>query len=178
LMIKLLRPKFFMPIHGEYYMLKTHAKSAMDCGMNPANIFILENGKILSISPTGAKILSQKVPSKGIMIDGTDIGGINTAVIEERKILSQTGMVSIVATVDKNGKTIAKPTIISKGFLFAKDNEEIFRGIENFVVNYFDSTAFTRRQDAKKDLKEKLGSYIETSSKQKPSIFIILNQVA
>ena len=177
LLIKLLRPKYFMPIHGEYYMLKTHAKSAIDCGIDPKNVFVLDNGLVLNINQAGAKVLSTHIEAKPILIDGMDIGGINSAVIEQRKSLSKTGMVSIIATVNKEGKTIARPTIISKGFLYAKDNEEIFKGIENFVVDYFDKTPFTTKDEMKKDMSEKLGAYILSTSKQNPSIFVILNQV-
>ncbi|MCR5741075.1 MAG: ribonuclease J, partial [Gammaproteobacteria bacterium] len=103
LMLKLLRPKYFMPMHGEFYMLKTHAQTAQNCGIDPKNIFILDNGRVLSITKQGARILSQKVPAKNILIDGTDIGGVNTQVIEERKALSMTGMISVVVTVNKDG---------------------------------------------------------------------------
>ena len=175
LIIKLLRPKYFMPIHGEYYMLKTHAKSAMDCGMSKNNIFILENGKVLQINGDGAKILAKKLPAKDILIDGTDIGGVNTAVINERKTLSQTGMVTVIATLNKDGKSFVKPTIISKGFLFAKDNEEVFTNIENFVVDFFKDNNGDIK-DLKDLLKEKLQQYIKKICRQNPSIFIILNK--
>lgn len=177
LLIKLLRPHFFVPMHGEYYMLKTHAKTAIDCGIDPKNIFILENGRVLSITSAGAKILSAKIPAKNILIDGTDIGGINTQVISERKKLSLTGMISIVVTVNKDGIIFTKPTVISKGYLYAKDNEEIFKSIENFVVGHFKENPVLDKDESIKLLDDKLGEFIFKISRQKPAIYTIINQI-
>ena len=177
LLIKLLRPRYFMPMHGEYYMLKTHAQSAIDCGVDPKNVFVLENGKVLAINKNGAKVLSTKIPAKDILIDGTDIGGVNTAVIEQRKQLSLTGMISVIATVNKEGKTYVKPTIISKGFLYAKDNEAIFKGIENYIIDYFNNNPVKDINEAKENLNRDLSDYIFSLSKQKPGIYTIINQV-
>ncbi|MBP5342791.1 ribonuclease J [bacterium] len=179
LIIKLLRPKYFMPVHGEYYMLKTHAKSAIDCGIGPKNIFILENGTVLVINENGAKVLSQKVPAKAILIDGMDIGGINTAVINERKVLSQTGMLTIIVSLNNNGKTLVRPTIISKGFLFAKDNEDVFTNIEIFTIEYFNNYPISindNLEEAKEKFKADIGLYIRDICKQNPSIFVIINR--
>ena len=177
LILKLLRPKYFMPIHGEYYMLKTHAKSAIDCGINPNNVFILENGKVLSINENGAKVLSKKLPAKDILIDGTDIGGVNTAVIEERKQLSQRGMVTTIITLDSKGKILVKPTIISKGFLFAKDNEDVFDAIEEYIENFFNKidAKEINKESIINELKEELLVFIKNVCKQNPMIFVILN---
>jgi len=176
LMLKLLRPKYFMPVHGEYYMLKTHAKSAMDAGMKKENIFILENGKVLCINQDGAKVLSQKVPAKDILIDGTDIGGINTAVINERKVLAQTGMVSAVLTLNKNGIAVVKPTVISKGYLFAKENEEIFEKLEAYIYTYFmENAVLENDKDALETTKTKIGEYIFEISRKKPTLYLVLN---
>ena len=177
LLIKLLRPRYFMPMHGEYYMLKTHAQSAIDCGVDPKNVFVLENGKVLAINKNGAKVLSTKIPAKDILIDGTDIGGVNTAVIEQRKQLSLTGMISVIATVNKEGKTYVKPTIISKGFLYAKDNEAIFKGIENYIIDYFNNNPVKDINEAKENLNRDLSDYIFSLSKQKPGIYTIINQI-
>ena len=166
-----------MPMHGEYYMLKTHAQSAIDCGVDPKNVFVLENGKVLAINKNGAKVLSTKIPAKDILIDGTDIGGVNTAVIEQRKQLSLTGMISVIATVNKEGKTYVKPTIISKGFLYAKDNEAIFKGIENYIIDYFNNNPVKDINEAKENLNRDLSDYIFSLSKQKPGIYTIINQV-
>lgn len=177
IILKLLRPKYFMPIHGEYYMLRTHAKSAMDCGMSQNNIFIMENGRVLAINDKWAKILSDKIPSGPINIDGMDIGGINTAVINERKALSENGMVSTIVTLNKDGRVLAKPTVISKGFLFAQDNGDVFDSIDDFIVDYFNNNHIDDIKDTKKDFEEQLKAHIKAITRQSPLIFSIINQL-
>ncbi len=177
ILLKLLRPKYFMPMHGEYYMLKTHAKSAVDCGVNPKNIFVLQNGNILSITNLGARVLSKKINAKDVLIDGTDIGGINAEIIEERRVLSQRGMVSIVAFLNQEGKVSLRPTVISKGFLFAKDNEQIFRGIENYVIEFFNENKFTSKEKAEEALSDSVFEYISKETKHKPLIYTSVKKV-
>lgn len=179
ILLKLLKPKYFMPIHGEYYMLKTHAKHAMDCGMKKENIFVLENGKVLQINEDGAKVLSKKVPAKDVLIDGNNIGGVNTQIIEERKELSMRGMISIIVTLNKFGRTLVKPTIISKGFLFAKDNEQIFTSIEKETELYFKNNPLQENESlsSKRDKAiEYLQEAIKRIAKQNPIIFLVLNK--
>ena len=179
ILLKLLKPKYFMPIHGEYYMLKTHAKHAMDCGMKKENIFVLENGKVLQINEDGAKVLSKKVPAKDVLIDGNNIGGMNTQIIEERKELSMRGMISIIVTLNKFGRTLVKPTIISKGFLFAKDNEQIFTSIEKETELYFKNNPLQENESlsSKRDKAiEYLQEAIKRIAKQNPIIFLVLNK--
>ena len=176
ILLKLLRPKYFMPMHGEYYMLKTHAKAAIDCGVNSKNVFVLQNGNILSITEAGARVLSKKINAKDVLIDGTDIGGINAEIIEERRLLSQRGMVSIVVFLNQEGRVSLRPTVISKGFLFAKDNEQIFRGIENFVIDFFTKNAFTSKEKAEEALSDSVFEYISSETKHKPVIYTVVKK--
>ena len=160
-------------------MLKTHAKHAMDCGMKKENIFVLENGKVLQINEDGAKVLSKKVPAKDVLIDGNNIGGVNTQIIEERKELSMRGMISIIVTLNKFGRTLVKPTIISKGFLFAKDNEQIFTSIEKETELYFKNNPLQENESlsSKRDKAiEYLQEAIKRIAKQNPIIFLVLNK--
>jgi ribonuclease J len=98
--------------------------------------------------------------------------------MEQRKQLSLTGMISIVATLDKDGKIMVRPTIISKGFLYAKDNEEIFKKIEAYISEYFEEHPVKDKVKAKKEFEDAMQEYVYSMSKQKPSIFAIINQVA
>ena len=177
LMLKLLRPKYFMPMHGEYYMLKTHAKAAIDCGVDPKNVFVLQNGNILSISEKGARVLSKKIDARDVLIDGTDIGGVNSQIIEERRTLSQRGMVSIVVFLNDAGKVSMRPTVISKGFLFAKDNEAIFRGIENYVIDFFKNNSFDSKEHAEEGLENSVFNFISTETKHRPLIFAVVKKL-
>ncbi len=177
LLIKLLRPRYFMPMHGEYYMLKTHAQTAIDCGIDPKNVFILDNGRVLTFNQDGAKVLSAKVPAGEILIDGMDIGGINTEVKEERKELSNKGMISIVVTLNPDKIIQTKPTVISKGFLYAKDNENIFKGIEQFVTEFFSKKVEGSVKEAKEKMEKELSEQIFSLTKLRPKIYTIINEV-
>ncbi|MCR5741126.1 MAG: hypothetical protein K6G38_01515, partial [Gammaproteobacteria bacterium] len=115
-------------------------------------------------------------PAKNILIDGTDIGGVNTQVIEERKALSMTGMISVVVTVNKDGIIFTKPTVISKGYLYAKDNEHIFKAIENHIIEYFKAHPVKDKNESIEALRKDLGEYIYSISKQRPAVFTIINQ--
>ena len=119
------RPKYFMPIHGDYRMQKTHAKIAIECGCKPENTFILGNGDILNISKTKAQIKG-KVKSGDIYIDGNRIGDVSSNIIYERKLLSNDGLFTIIFTINTKDKTIpVEPQVVSRGFIYMKENEEL-----------------------------------------------------
>ena len=122
LMLSLIRPKYFLPVHGEYRMQKVHGNTAIECGVKPENVFVLENGEVLAFSETGARIAG-KVPSGEVYIDGTGIGDISSAIIRERKYLSEDGMFALVITIDTQKKEIPlEPQVVSRGFIYMKDS--------------------------------------------------------
>ena len=131
LMQSLVNPKYFIPIHGEYRMLVEHMGIAMECGVRPDNIFLLDNGNVVTFNNDGAK-LSGNVHTGLTYIDGTTIGDLNSTIIKERRILSDDGMVSIVVTVNEKTKEIMMdPTIISRGFVYMKSSEDLTKQITN-----------------------------------------------
>ncbi|HHT98594.1 MAG TPA: ribonuclease J [Acholeplasma sp.] len=131
LMLSLTRPKFFIPIHGEHRMLKLHKSLAVECGVNPRNVLIMDNGDVAALSKDSIR-LAGKVTAGDVYIDGTGIGDIGSTVIKERKILSEEGLFSIILTIDtKNKKLVTEPTIVSRGFIYMKGNEEITSELAN-----------------------------------------------
>lgn len=124
LLLSLVKPKFFMPIHGEYRMLKTHADLAVSVGVKKENTFVLDNGDVLVLSKDKAKIAG-KVQASDIYVDGNGIGDIGNVVIHERKLLSDDGLLALIVTIDtKTKKIMSSPTVISRGFIYMKSNEE------------------------------------------------------
>src|SRR5690554_385604 len=131
LMLSLTHPKFFIPIHGEHRMLKLHKSLAVECGVNPRNVLIMDNGDVAALSKDSIR-LAGKVTAGDVYIDGTGIGDIGSTVIKERKILSEEGLFSIILTIDtKNKKLVTEPTIVSRGFIYMKGNEEITSELAN-----------------------------------------------
>ena len=182
MLFSLVRPKYFVPIHGEYRMQKVATDLAVETGVKRENTFILENGDVLSITADGAKIKG-KVPSGITYIDGTGIGDISGAVIKERKILSDTGMFSIIFTVDSKTKTLViEPQVVSRGFIYMKGNEELTRDFIQFAKNYV--TNELQRQkivnfiSIRNGLSLELGRYIEEKTQRDPMIIPIFMDLA
>ena len=139
LMLSLIKPKYFLPIHGEYRMQRVHGNTAIECGVKPENVFILENGDVVAFNENGAR-LAGHVPSGEIYIDGTGIGDISSNIIRERKYLSEDGMFALVVTVDVTNKEIPiEPQVVSRGFIYMKDSEELTKSIVADAKKFLES---------------------------------------
>lgn len=125
LMLSLMKPKFFMPIHGEYRMLKVHEGLGHDIGVPEENTFVLDNGDVLAVSPEEARVAGH-IPAQDTYVDGNGIGDVGTAVLRDRQMLSEDGLVVVVATIDlKNKEITAGPDILSRGFIYMRESEEL-----------------------------------------------------
>ncbi|TWT16179.1 ribonuclease J1 [Streptococcus sp. sy010] len=135
LMLRLMKPKYFMPVHGEYRMQKVHASLAVDTGVEKDNIFIMENGDVLALTKDSARI-SGKFNAQDIYVDGSGVGDIGAAVLRDRHDLSEDGVVLAVATVDFKSKMIlAGPDILSRGFIYMRESGELIRESQRLLFN-------------------------------------------
>ena len=126
LMHSLIRPKYFMPVHGEYRHLSTHAELAHTLGMPMENIFLLSNGDCLTVSQKEAYKTEAVAEAEGIMVDGLGVGDVGNIVLRDRRLLSESGLIILVAAIDKYSNTIASgPDIISRGFVYVRENEDL-----------------------------------------------------
>ena len=126
LMHSLIRPKYFMPVHGEARHLKKHAELAHALGMPKENIFILNNGDCLQINSKTATKIENLAAADGIFVDGLGVGDVGNIVLRDRRLLSESGLIIVVATIDKNERMIVSgPDIISRGFVYVRENEDI-----------------------------------------------------
>ncbi|TGE52185.1 ribonuclease J [Weissella confusa] len=125
LMLSLIKPKYFMPVHGEYRMLKVHEGLAHDVGVPKDNTFVLDNGDVLALTADSAR-LADHFPAEDTYVDGNGIGDVGSAVLRDRQMLSQDGLVVVVATIDlKNQEITAGPDILSRGFIYMRESEEL-----------------------------------------------------
>ncbi|HFI0506435.1 TPA: ribonuclease J [Streptococcus suis] len=135
LMLRLIKPKFFMPVHGEYRMQKIHASLAVDTGVPKDNIFIMENGDVLALTKDSAR-LAGKFNAQDIYVDGNRIGEIGAAVLKDRRDLSEDGVVLAVATVDFKTKMIlAGPDVLSRGFIYMRESGDLIRESQRVLFN-------------------------------------------
>ena len=126
LMHSLIRPKYFVPVHGEYRHLSTHAELAHTLGMPMENIFLLSNGDCLTVSQKEAYKTEAVAEAEGIMVDGLGVGDVGNIVLRDRRLLSESGLIILVAAIDKYSNTIASgPDIISRGFVYVRENEDL-----------------------------------------------------
>ena len=180
LMLNLVRPKFFIPVHGEYRMLKQHGKIAERLGIPKENILIGENGCVFEFTSDSAKI-NGKVPSGKVFVDGLGVGDVGNIVLRDRQQFSQEGVVIVVVTLQKEGNIIlAGPDLVSRGFVYVRDSEELmneaqFRvqtALENCLGNNIMEWATLKQQ-----IREALGKYLYEKTGRRPMILPIIMEV-
>lgn len=135
MILSLTKPKNFMPVHGEYRHLKTHAMLAEMCGVSRKNIFINEIGRVLELFPDGTCKLNGVVPSGKLLVDGYGVGDVGSVVLRDRKLLSQDGLITVVVAISAaDGSLVAGPDIVSRGFVYMKESEELIDEIRQTVI--------------------------------------------
>ncbi|MGL4521629.1 MAG: ribonuclease J1 [Bacilli bacterium] len=180
LMLRLMKPKFFMPIHGEYRMQRMHAKLAQDCGIPEENCFIMDNGEILGLRAEEASIVG-KIPSGNVYIDGNGIGDIGNIVLRDRRILSEEGLVIVVVNIDmKQLKIVAGPDIISRGFVYMRESGDLISEAQQLInksLHELLENNTTQWSELKNEINDVLGPYLYDRTKRRPMILPIIMEV-
>lgn len=176
----LVKPKFFMPVHGEYRHLKQHANLASKLGMPSENIFMMEIGKVLELSSDSAKI-NGAVSSGRVLVDGLGVGDVGSIVLRDRKLLSQDGLIVVVITTEKeSGQLIAGPDIISRGFVYVREAEDLFEDAREIIKKTIAKCEGRSKNDwaSRKGLiKDDLRDYLFEKTKRKPMILPIIMEI-
>jgi len=183
LMLNLVKPKYFIPVHGEYHMRATHKKLATGEGMSENNIFMLDNGEVVEIDTKGARKLSTSVPAGVIMVDGLGVGDVGEIVLRDRQAMAKEGMFVIIATLDKRtGKLISSPDIISRGFVYMREQEDLINQTRNQVKKILGgrSKGKTVSNDwnyVKQKIREEVGQFLYLKTKRRPMILPVVIEV-
>ena len=173
----LIKPKYFVPVHGEYRHLKEHAELAKSLGMDEKNIFLLDNGDVLEL--TGKKAVKTKSVHTGtVYVDGSGVGDVGNIVLRDRKVLSQDGILTAVLAIDKEAKEIISgPDIISRGFVYVKDSNDLLNEATDLIkreVEYCLDNDILDWYSIKSKIKSSLGHFLYTKTKRKPMIIPVI----
>ncbi len=177
LILSLVKPKYFLPIHGEYRQLIAHAETAKKMGIPAENIFMSTNGRMLELSEDSAK-LTGTVPVGKILVDGLGVGDVGNVVLRDRQHLSQDGLIVIVMTMDaSSGEIVAGPDVISRGFVYVRESENLMEEVKKVVreeVQNLEEQGVTDWGTIKSTLKDNLRDYIFQKTKRNPMILPII----
>ena len=180
LILSLAKPKFFIPVHGDYRHLVAHSETAKAVGIPKENIFMLENGRTLEMSPYEANY-GEMVPSGRILVDGLGVGDVGNVVLRDRQHLSQDGLIIVVMTLDSSsGEVVAGPDIITRGFIYVKESENVMEEIKAEVrqeVRECEQRGITDWSTIKNIVRDNLRDYIFYKTKRNPMIIPIVMEV-
>lgn len=179
LMLQLMKPKYFMPIHGEYKMLKQHAASGEETGVPKDHIFTLANGDCLVMRKGKIFLSPERFPAEDIYVDGNDISGISTAVLKDRKVLADNGLVSVIIPIDsRKSQVLSKPVIVTRGFVFIKDSQSLIKEAEQVVFEALKERMQTKTTfgEIKNTVRSTLEPFLYKKTHRNPIVIpVILN---
>ena len=180
LILTLARPKYFIPVHGEYRQLRAHAETAKKVGIDPSHILLMTNGRVLELSENEAK-LTGTVPSGKILVDGLGVGDVGNIVLRDRQHLSQDGLIVIVMTMDSaTGEIVSGPDVVSRGFVYVRESENLMDDVKKVIREEVQKCEANHIRDwstIKSNVKETLRDYIFEKTKRNPMILPIIMEV-
>ena len=179
LIISLVKPKYYMPVHGEYKHLLRNSNIAKQLGYEDKNIILAEIGDVVSITKRSTKI-KEKIDSGSVLVDGIGVGDVGVAVIRDRQHLASDGMVLIVCSIDQNtGKKLGEPDIISRGFVYMRDSEELIHDVKDIisdVIDRYSGKDKNRRNELKSVIRSEVGNYLYSKTKRNPMILSVVTE--
>lgn len=182
LMLNLVKPKFLIPIHGNHFMLRLHGQIAESIGMPPENIVILANGKIAAFKDSAVRVLKGRVPTNYVMVDGLGIGDVGEVVLRDRQMMARDGMFVIIATVDtRAGKLKGNPDIISRGFVYLRESQELLmdvrRRVRRIIEGSFAAEHTLNTVYLKDEIRNKMGQFLFQKTERRPMVIPVIIEV-
>lgn len=180
MMLSLVKPKYFMPVHGEYKHLKKHSELAIQMGIPMSNIIIGDIGQVIKIDHTGIRVAGT-VPSGQVFVDGLGVGDVGSIVLRDRKILSEDGLIIVVATIEReSGCVVSGPEFVSRGFVYVRESEALFDEAKKIVYRIFERGGRNSKHDwttYKTMIREDLSGFIYRKTQRNPMILPIIMEI-
>ncbi|MFH1822219.1 MAG: ribonuclease J [Patescibacteria group bacterium] len=186
LMMRLLKPKYLMPIEANHYMLKAHAELGEQVGIPKENIFLADNGQVIELtknaqSETIGRLTNFKVPTEYVMVDGLGVGDVSNIVLRDRRVMADDGMIVVIATIDsKTGDTIGNPDIISRGFVYMKENKDLIEKTRmrvKKIVKSHEANTQTSIDFIKNKIRNDIGQFLFNKTKRRPMVLPVVIKV-
>jgi ribonuclease J len=185
LMMRLLKPEYFMPIEGNHFMLQAHAELAEQVGISKEKIFVADNGQVVEFRREKGQVVGvlteERVPSDYVMVDGLGVGDVSNIVLRDRQVMAADGMIVIIATIDSStGEIIGNPDIISRGFVYMKENKELIEKTRMKVkrmVKALDTTTPADDDYIKNKIRNEIGAFLFGQTKRRPMVLPVVIRV-
>ncbi len=180
--MKMVKPRFFLPIHGYYFMRWRNCQNAQEAlGLKPEETILIDNGQIVLFNKDSVRITDEMIPAYYVMVDGLGVGDVGEVVLRDRRVLAQEGMVVIIATLDRhNGKFLKNPDIISRGFIYLRENKEFVEDLRKRIRNII--SRIPRHQQLETDyvkslIRDQIGQFLYNKTKRRPMVLPVIIEV-
>ncbi len=181
LMINLVNPKYFVPIEGNHSFLHIHAKWAAEVGIDPKNIFIADNGQVMEFTKLGGKLTNKRIPADYVFVDGLGVGDVSHIVLRDRKMMSEDGMIVAIATISaKTGALVHSPDIISRGFVYMKENKKLIEKARAKIKQIMKSNnpkTMANDMFIKNKIRNQLGNLLYQETERRPMVLPVIIEV-
>jgi len=179
--LSIIKPRFFIPIHGYLFMRTMNAQNGVQCGIPKTNILLPDNGQIVQIKNDSIKMTDETIPASYVMVDGLGVGDVGEVVLRDRRLLSQEGMIVIIATIGrKNGRLIKNPDIISRGFIYLKENQKILEEIRSKIKVIIAQIPNKEQLDIdylKNIFRDQIGQFVHKKTNRRPMILPVIIEI-
>ena len=181
LMMRLTKPRFFMPIYANRFLLQAHADLAASVGIPKENIFVADNGQVIEFDKTGGHLTEQRVNTDYVMIDGLGEGDFSNVVLRDRRMMAEEGMFVVIATIEKKtGRLVGNPDIISRGFVYLKENKELIektRQRAKKILRDGDPRSPAFEDYIKNKIRNDIGQFLYSQTKKRPMVLPVIIEV-
>ncbi|MDI6717944.1 MAG: ribonuclease J [Patescibacteria group bacterium] len=179
--VKIIKPKFYLPIHGQFFMRSVSCELASEVGVPKENCLLPDNGQVVEMTENNAKLTNELIPAYYIMVDGLGVGDVGEIVMRDRRVLSNEGMVVIIATLDRrNGRFLKNPDIISRGFIYLKENKELVEDLRKKIKGVISRIPVHQSMESdyiKSLIRDQIGQFLYNKTKRRPMVLPVVIQV-